>query len=198
MIRIKFGNNKLGDNIGILNMGTSTECPSRSRGLCVPVNKGIKCYAYKAEQQYKEHCLGYRRKQEEYWKNTSKEQIVKDIAKKIKNRRKVTDYIRLNEAGDFWSQEDVDKADYIAEQLKRMCKVQVYAHSARSDLNFSDNKALLVKGSGHTAGNNGQSMVLDKYEAIPKGYFECPGQACGVLCNLCMSNGKHKIAFRRH
>jgi len=194
MIRIKFGNHKLGNDIGIINMGSSERCPSRKLGLCRTINKGVKCYAKKAEDQYKDTCINYRNKQEEYWKNTSKEIIVNDISRKINNRRKDTKYIRFNESGDFWSQKDVDKLSYISTELRRSSNVTVYTFTARSDLNF-DNCDTLIKGSGFKC-NNGATIVLKKDENIPKGYTLCPGN-CST-CNKCMVDKKLNIAFRQH
>jgi len=194
MLRIKFGNHKIPDSIGVINMGTSKACPSRLKGMCVTVNKGIKCYAAKAEDQYKEHVVNYREEQQKYWTTTSKENIAIDILKKVKGRRKPTEAIRLNEAGDFHTQDDVDKASYVAKQLKEH-NIVVYGHTARRDLNFKK-CAALIKGSGHTKANNGTTFVLEKEDPIPKGYIECPGSC--KSCNLCRINVKHNIIFRRH
>lgn len=194
MIKIKFGNNKIPDSIGIINMGTSKECPSRQKGFCQVVNAGIKCYAEKPEDQYKDAVINYRNQQKEYWQGTSKEDITKDILKKVSRRKKTTEAIRLNEAGDFHTQEDIDKASYLAKELKRH-NIIVYSYSARKDLDFSKCEAL-VKGSGHNKGNNGKTIVIQKDDTIPKDFIECPGSC--KSCNLCIIDSPHNIAFRRH
>ena len=89
-LRLKFGNHKLGDDTAIINMGTSKDCPSRKLGMCKPVLDGIKCYAEKAEVQYPSTVPKAREEQERYWKSSTIEKILKDIAKKIQGRRKPT------------------------------------------------------------------------------------------------------------
>lgn len=193
-LELKFGNRKLGDDIGIFNMGTAKECPAKILDLCDTVNRGIKCYAEKAEDQYPKTVPAARKRQELYWRNTSAINIIKDIIKKLDRRRKITKYIRFNESGDFWNQNDVDKLSTISEFLK-LKGITVYGYTARSDLDFS--KAMfLVKGSGHDKGNNGKTIVITKNELVPEGYIECPGSC--RKCSLCQTRIPHKIAFRKH
>jgi len=194
LLKLKWGNLKLGDDTGIINMGPAVSCPSLRRGLCHTVNKGIRCYARKPEIQYKDHVLNYRKEQQAYWTLNSGEKIYLDIKDKINRRRKKTKWLRFNESGDFFTQEDVTKLSMIAQKLKND-KVYVYGYTARSDLDFS-NVHFLVKGSDNDAGNNGRTVVIQKDEALPKGYIECPGD-CSV-CNLCKIDKKVNIAFRKH
>jgi len=193
-LELKFGNHKLGDDTAILNMGTAVECPSRKLGLCKVVDDGIKCYAEKAEVQYPNTVPAARKRQEKYWKTTEASKIATDIIAKIKRRRKTTKYLRFNESGDFWSQDDIAKLSVIAEYLA-LYDVTVYGNSARADLDFK-NAAFLVKGSGHDKGNNGKSIVIGKTEVAPKGFKVCTGDC--RKCNMCKKEDSINIAFRRH
>jgi len=194
MIRLKFGNHKLGDDTAILNMGPASTCPSRQLGLCEVVNKGIKCYAEKAEQQYPNTVPAYRTAQATYWRNTPAERILQEIADRIQSRRKSTFYLRYNESGDFYDAEDIRKLSFVAEGL-RTIGVTTYGYTARSDLNFTG-ASFLVKGSGSAEGNNGHCTVIERDGPTPEGYLVCPGSC--KRCNLCKINVPHNIAFRRH
>lgn len=191
---IKFGNHKLGDDTAIFNMGTAADCPSRKLGLCNVTNKGFKCYALKAEQQYPNTVPNARKRQENYWRSTDAYTIAKQIKQKVDRRRKYTRFLRFNESGDFHNQEDIEKLSNVARIIKPM-GIITYGYTARSDLDFS-NADFLVKGSGHSRGNNGQTTVIGKNEVIPDGYIECPGSC--KKCNLCKINVPHNIAFRKH
>ena len=198
-IKLKFGNHKLGDDTCIFNMGCAKDCPSKALGLCEVVNKGITCYAEKAENQYKEPTINYRKEQEKYWKSQDAITIAQEILNKIKNRRKETRFVRFNESGDFWGQEDVAKLSAVAEHIKHYRDdITIYGYTARSDLDFSKAK-FLVKGSYHDKANNGKCIVIGKNESVPEGFIECPGgeQGC-ARCNLCKIDRKHNIAFRKH
>jgi len=194
MLRIKFGNHKLGDDTGIFNMGSASTCPSKLLGLCEVVNKGIKCYAEKPEQQYPNTVPAYRNAQEAYWKNTDAARILSEIYERIQARRKQTRFIRYNESGDFFSQDDVRKLSYIAEGLRTL-GIITYGYTARKDLDFRNAK-FLVKGSENAAGNNGTCTVIGKGDEAPDGYIICPGSC--KHCNLCKIDRGHNIAFRRH
>jgi len=195
---VKFGNHKIGDDTLIINMGTATDCPSKKLNLCQVCNDGIKCYAFKAEQQYKEAVLNYRQKQHDYWKNTPATGIVVDLVNKISRRQKKIKYMRFNESGDFHDQSDIDKLSHVAEHLKHHYKIITYGYSARSDLDFT-NATFLLKGSNHNNGNNGMCVVVNNKDQIPDGYIECPGGKKGCkTCSLCKSDSKINIAFIKH
>lgn len=193
-LRMKFGNHKLGDDTGIFNMGTAKDCPARKLGMCEVINKGIKCYAEKPEQQYPTVVPAYRENQRKYWETTPVERIVSDISQRINKRRKETRYIRFNESGDFYAQEDVDKLSIIAGHFKTI-GITTYGYTARQDLDFS-RAEFLVKGSGHDKGNNGTCRVILKGEPIPEGFLVCPMDC--RKCNLCKITVPHNIAFPKH
>lgn len=194
MIKLKFGNHKLPDNTAIFNMGTAMDCPSKQLGLCDVVNKGIRCYAEKAELQYPNTVPAYRTAQQTYWRNNTAETILSDIIRKVQSRRKTTEYFRFNESGDFYDQSDVDKLSLVAAGLEEL-GIITYGYTARSDLDFTNTK-FLVKGSGNLAGNNGNCTVIDSDGAVPDGYLVCPASC--KRCNLCKIKVPHNIAFRKH
>lgn len=194
---LKYGNHKLGDDTAIFNMSTAKDCPARKLGMCEVVNKGIKCYAEKAEDQYPNTVPKSRQSQRDYWRNRTANEILQDFAKKIKRRRKTTRFVRFNEAGDFHDQEDVEKLSTIAQGLGTL-GITTYGYTSRKDLDFS-RASFLVKGSGHTNGNNGTCTVIGRNDKVPDGYIECPGGEKGCSkCNLCKIDTKLNIAFRKH
>jgi len=192
---VKFGNHKLGKDTLIFNMETSRDCPSRRLGLCKVVENGIRCYAEKPEKYAPKTVLPYRLRQRTWWRTTSKEKILEYLSDKIKRRRTETKYFRYNESGDFNDQKDIEKLSYIAKELKKRFGIVTYGNSARSDLNFKG-VSFLVKGSGHSKGNNGKSIVIKKGEDIPKGYYDCPADC--RECSVCKMNKKINVAFRKH
>ena len=194
MLKLKFGNHKLGDDTAIFNMSSVENCPAKKKGLCNVINKGIRCYAGKAEQQYKDAVIAYRNRQESNWRTRSGSEILTDFFNQIKRRRKTTSYLRFNESGDFHSQDCIIKLSYITDGLKTI-GVTTYGYTARYDLDFRK-ATFLVKGSGHDKGNNGRTEVILKDESIPEGYIECPGSC--KKCNLCKIDTKLNIAFRKH
>lgn len=196
MIRIKWGNHKIGDDTLIFNMSSAKDCPSKKLGLCTVVNKGVRCYADKAEVTYKA-TRPYRRDQAAYWRSKSAAEIAGDIVKRITNRRKETRYFRYNESGDFQDQSDIEKLSEVAARLKTI-GVTTYGYTARSDLNYQGIN-FLIKGSGFNGCPQGTTTVVGKKEPIPEGFIECPGgkQSC-AKCNLCKVEHPFNIAFRKH
>lgn len=195
---LRFGNHKLGDDTAIFNMSTAKECPSRKRGLCEVCNRGIKCYAFKAEQRFPKTVTRARENQKAYWKANKADKIAADFIRKIERRRKRTSFLRFNESGDFETQSDVTKLSVVAGAIKDCFGIITYGYTARRDLSF-ERARFLVKGSGHDKGNNGRTTVIGKDEEVPKGYIECPGGPKGCeRCNLCKVDTKLNIAFRKH
>ena len=193
-LEISNGNYKLSKSTLIINMGTALDCPSAKLGMCNALKCGATCYALKAERLYP-NVPEFRYRQFSYWRNNNATKIYKDIVAKISIRNgKPIKYLRFNEAGDFWDQNDVKKLSIIAHKLKNF-NIITYGYTARSDLDFS-NIEFLVKGSGHTNGNNGSTTIINKDDVIPEGYIECPGSC--KTCDECMTNIKSNIAFRKH
>lgn len=206
------GNKKIGRDTLIFNMTSATYCPSRFFGLC-PIPDG-KCYALKAERLYP-GCLPYRRRQEYYFDNRSGRHIGCDIYRLIQKHPslKRIKYIRFSESGDFGRQADVDKLNLAAkicnDLLKRNGKAPLvwYGYSARRYLDFSTADNLLVKGSGHTNGNNGITFSMQLTQAqkgrktmrIPgfrKSAFVCPGDCSG--CSFCKRRNDRPLIIPMH
>jgi hypothetical protein len=189
---VSFGNNKLPKTTVIFNLGSATNCPSKKLGLCLCSSK---CYAMKAEKLYPQ-VFPYRERQADYWHNTCKEAIFSDLSAIISKKRIKIDKLRLNEAGDFTCQADIDKMDWIAGKLFEQFQIVTYTYSARADLNFSACKFLRVKTSGYDNGNNGKTMVLLKGMQKPDNFITCPGDC--KKCAICSSDKKINVAFPVH
>ena len=194
---IKFGNHKLGDDTAIFNMGAAIDCPSRHLGLCRTINQGVKCYAEKAEIQYKDPVINARRSQELEWKSKTGPELLEQFSRRVSSssRRTSTRYLRFNESGDFYEQSDIAKLSYISDGLREQ-EITTYGYTARSDLDFS-RASFLCKGSGFSNEFlNGRTEVILKGQPVPEGYIECPGSC--KRCNLCKIAVPHNIAFRKH
>jgi len=138
-------------------MGPAATCPAKELGMC---KLGKRCYAAKAERLYK-NVLPYRTRQYNYWRESTANGIAAHFSMVLNRIRVPIRYLRFNEAGDFFTQEDVQKLSLVAEYLKREHDITTYGYTAREDLNF-ENVHFLVKGSSHDSGNNGKTIVMQK------------------------------------
>ncbi len=154
--KYSIGNNKIGKDTLIFNMGSATNCPSKEKGLC-----SIDCYAKRAEVQYPA-VLPARNHQEQYWLNTSYEQVVQDIKDVIKSRRTKVKYIRVNEAGDLHSEACLHKLIFIAEALP---EVKLYTYTHRSDI-IDDNTHLFLPKNLVVNTSNFKRKGLNQFKAI--------------------------------
>jgi hypothetical protein len=144
---IKGGNKKLPKTTAIFNMSSTYECSSLKLGMCQAVikEKGknkLVCYARKAEIQYP-NVKPYRRRQEKFWKNTDATTWATQFLFLNALKRKPFDKVRFNEAGDFHTQECVDKVEEIAKILNKY-GVKVYCYTARKDLDYSGVKHYVI------------------------------------------------------
>ena len=183
------GNTKLPKEFVIFNLGSATDCPSRKLGLCKVCGK---CYALKAERQYKQ-VLPYRRRQEQYWKNSNASQFVNDFRQAISKMRKKPTHIRFNESGDFHSQECVDKMEDIARMLKDD-GITCYVYTARRDLDFNGCKVLTINGSGFRPTEN--DNIFTAVEELPKNELYCIGDC--RKCKLCTEKKARTIYILFH
>lgn len=184
------GNHKLGKDTLILNITSATDCPSRALGLCKLPSK---CYAMKAERMYKA-VLPYRRRQAEYWDKNGPIKIASDLREELGRHTKVQiKYIRISEAGDFRSQEDVTKL-YIIADLLANTGVIIYGYTARKDLQFPARPSnLVLNGSGFMLDNMFTPVhpkTLNNYQVT------CVGNC--RICNLCKANKKLDIKVGLH
>lgn len=175
---IKRGNYKLPKSTIIFNLGSATNCPNRE--IC---QAGDKCYALKAERMYP-NVLPYRTRQAHYWQNNSQEEIIKDFSAWIKRRRKPVEKLRLNEAGDFKTQNDVLKAEELARALKERFDIATYTYTSSRHLDFTITNYLVVLASGEPiVGCAGQFIMVENEEGVPDDGAICPGD-CRV-CSRC-------------
>jgi hypothetical protein len=186
---VSFGNRKLPASTMIFNMGPASSCPSRKRGLCLVADA---CYAIKAEK-FRKQVLPYRTRQAELWQNHDAAELIEYFTSIIDRKRNKPTLFRINEAGDFYGQSDVQKLDKIARILRKKYGIITYGYSARADLDFSG-VAFRIKGSGHDVGNNGKTVVIDREAKAPAGFIKCPASC--KTCTLCAKRGN--IAFAKH
>lgn len=190
----RMGNKKLPLTTIIFNMGAGSDCPSHALNQCLlPHNK---CYAVQAERRFK-HSLGFRKKQEEQWKNcVDPWQFGRNI--ELLHNRFGLRLFRFNESGDFWSQDCVDKLSEIAKYIKIKCGIITYGYTARYDLDFS--KASFNVRISHPTiqkeGTLGNTTVILRPEDAPKGYYLCLGDC--RICSKCASGIFGNIAFKYH
>ena len=133
---ISRGNQKLGRDTIIWNMGPAMFCPSRELGMCqlawrLPPYKrrkdGIicsavnKCYALSCELRWPK-VLDYRCRQKILWLNNDADAWAEALQSHITDHshRLPIKYARFNEAGDFWTQECVNKLKCIIELHLRL------------------------------------------------------------------------------
>ena len=187
------GNKKVPVTTCIFNLCAAHDCPSRKLGLCAAAKAGVKCYAVKAEYKYHPLVLPYRRRQEAYWKKTTAEQFASQFLLINSLKKHPFTALRISEAGDFHSQEDVDKAEKIAMLLNRY-GIKTYCYTSRSDLDFSKIRHLIVSGSGfRKPGITNEFKIVFHKKERPRGYGICPMNCRG--CTRCMVRGKKTVVM---
>lgn len=149
----------------------------------------------KAETARTPEVLPYRIAQMKYWKKVTAEEFAYQFVMINSLKENPWTKLRLNEAGDFFLQKDVDKADKIAMILKRY-GITVYCYTHRSDLDFSEVKHLVVTGSNfQKEGIPNIFLMVEDLKDKPKGYSVCP-MDCRI-CDKCSKRG-NKIVVKRH
>ncbi len=192
---VKFGSRVYDDDVMVFNMGSATDCPVRAAGNCPVEKKGFHCYAYCAERRIPS-TLEYRRRQERWWCRNGSLDLFAILVEVIARRRTPVKYLRFNEAGDFWSRDDINKLDYIAWELKHHFGITTFGYTARRfRIDTNPPLAFLCKGTEHNNGNNGRIQILRKGEAPPKGYFVCPPKKNCSKCKICMEPNNVNVAF---
>jgi hypothetical protein len=194
---ISTGNNKLPNTTVIFNFSSAHNCPSLKLGLCRaydPNGKHI-CYARKSERGLYPAVEPRRNKQEEYWLGCTAEEFASQIILMNSLKELPWTHLRFSEAGDFHSQECVDKAEKIAMYLKR-CGIITYGYTCRIDLDYSKVKHLIVSGTGFkTEGVSNIFTMVEDIKDRSKGWGVCCGD-CSV-CNRCMVRGNQTV-IKRH
>lgn len=202
---LSWGNRKISDSTAIFNMNSAHNCPNKKTqengesetGLCqVPWDV---CYAGQTEKRY-DTAREYRNRQEFLWDCldpvTFAEAFLMVAERKITYGNILEDMsdvdLRLSEAGDFRNNQDVYKAEKIAEILTENGVESVYTYSASYKINAwfkleTENLTVMQSVSSKRGGNYGDkeynAFVLEKddipddgsiVEAAPDGYVWCP------------------------
>lgn len=182
------GNMKVGADTLIFNFTAAIDCPADELGLCPVFNK---CYAKKAERQYRD-VLAYRRPQEEVWDCHTASSFAKAFMVVAKSKKKThIQYFRFSEAGDLRHQEDADKLANVAYYLSSE-GITTYGYTARRDLDLTKLMGnAIVNGSGFMASNQFKAVE----ERTHKNPF-CPGSCRG--CRLCKIRHGREIEVLIH
>ena len=171
---LQSGNSKLGAKMLMFNIPAAKEiCGRKCPG----------CYSYKAYKIYPNVLPAQQLRYEASQKST----FVNDILLEIKRKRTPFKYIRWHgSAGEFYSQEYIDKVTEIA---KNVPATTFYTYTKRiNDFDFSRLAAL----PNFVLINSLQFNKLNysKLEDAPKEAFICPSSKevlCGETCTYCMT-----------
>lgn len=193
-----FGNQKLPNNTMIANLSSATNCPSKALGLCKVASI---CYAFHGEKRWP-NVLKKNLAVEQWIQSASEQDIIRLLEAYISAAPSKIEYLRLNEAGDFVSQNQVDLWESIAEYLEKNHGIKTYTYTARADLDFSEAQHIVVNGS--LPGIKGAVREFHCTPAktfdtlvISKGEYKCPGDC--HKCHVCFSgNFKGVIYCRKH
>lgn len=188
---IQRGNRKLPNTTAIFNMGSASNCPSLKLGYCQAYKGGRHvCYALKAERLWP--CVyPYRKRQEKFWKNITAEEFSRQfiLINALVNKKYTA--LRLNEAGDFWNQDSVDKAEKIAYILNKF-GIKVYCYTSRRDLDYSKVKHLVISGSNfQKLGIKNIFKTIVNKDDKPKGYGICVGNC--RICSRCQNKNMKTV-----
>ena len=172
---LQSGNSKLGAKMLMFNIPAAKEiCGRKCPG----------CYSYKAYKIYPNVLPAQQLRYEASQKST----FVNDILSEIKRKRTPFKYIRWHgSAGEFYSQEYIDKVTEIAKNVPTT--TTFYAYTKRiNDFDFSALSAL----PNFVLINSLQFNKLNysKLEEAPEGAFICPSSKevlCGEHCVYCMT-----------
>ena len=184
---LAYGNKKLPKSTAIFNLGSATFCPSKFTNQC---KVSEICYALKSERQYKQ-VLGYRMRQLKYYNSNSAYQFIEDFIEAIKHKAIKVTHLRINESGDFATQNQVNKLICIAQLLKHY-SIKVYVYTANDMLDYSNlMKVAIVNGSNEMYSN--RFKVVDK---INTNKVYCIADC--TKCNICTFKLKATIQVLKH
>ena len=179
------GNSKLPASTAIFNMTSATDCPSKIIGLCKVADI---CYAIIPEKMYPKTCKPYRDRQAKYWSDNTASDFVLDFMSAVNRKRPINrpDTLRFSEAGDFRTQADVDKMELIATLLSGE-GIACYTYTARSDLDYSKVRYLVINFSGFsakTAGRYGTYAAVEDVDDRSDNFGVCPCDC--TKCRRCV------------
>lgn len=189
------GNIKIPNTHLIVNLTSGHHCPSDALGMCAVSNI---CYAKKCERLRPTY-LAKNLAVEDWLATASDEDIYAMIVAYVLTAKHTITHIRLNEAGDFRNQEQVDQFSRIAKRLRDEHGIITYGWSARKDLDFT-NVEFLLNGSSeevHGAIRVFKAVPKDVFKALPKTAMTCGGSR-GLNCrhcHVCHQNKFHGIVY---
>lgn len=188
-----YGNTKLPKHTLIVNLTSATNCPSEQLGFC---KCNDICYAKKCERIYK----AYKNKNivvESQMQQWTEDDIKGMLDCYITNAPLAIKYVRLNEAGDFFDQQTVNRWSNISNWLFEKFNIKTYCYTCRGDLNF-DNVSFSVNSStSNIKSADRWFFCIDKkqFDQLPKKSVTCKGNC--RLCKLCYDSNYHGIIYCR-
>lgn len=188
---MSYGNSKLPKSTLIFNHSTATECPSME--FCPYVKE---CYARRSERIYKAYRERNTRNRE-WFKTATIEQLKELFALYIREASKnfPVKNVRLNEAGDFESQEAIEKFNIISTWLKETYNISVYAYSCREDLDFRNRTFILNSSSDkvNSFDRRFKCTPKEEYKSLTKKDVKCYGDC--RICRICSQNKFKGIVY---
>lgn len=185
-----YGNRKLPAETLIVNITSAKNCPSDKCGFC---NINDKCYAKKCERIYKNY-LNKNLVIEECMKSWSIEQLIEILTVYIQNSPKQIKYIRLNEAGDFIDQLNVNSWSTIAKYMYTHFGIKTYCYTCREDLDFSC-CYFTINASSQKINAKRYFLCVDKnkFENLSENTIKCKGDC--KTCKLCYDSNYSGIIY---
>lgn len=194
-----YGNSKLPKNIMIVNLTSQKNCPSKQLGLCKIADV---CYARRTEYCFP--AVLPKNLAVEKWlhdPNTTKEDVIKLLETYIDNAPKShpIKYIRLDENGDFGSQDEVKLWSEIAKHIYNTRGITIHTYTHRSDLDFTGVNFIV---NGSVAGIKG---AIREYRMLSKTDFDSLPSKLGPdkfrcncdcsKCSVCMNDKFKGIVY---
>ncbi len=140
-------------------------------------------------------------RQSDYWLNNSADTIASDI--RNARTKHTFNYVRVNESGDFYSQDCIKKLVSIASKHRNLI---FYTYSHRKDLDFSNlPENVILSGSGFKLDNAFHSVAIKKGALAEfirqrrkhdKKAVRCIGDCS--KCNACKTNNNLTILCAIH
>lgn len=191
------GNAKLDDNTLIINLTAAINCPSLKLGLC-KVSKV--CYALRSEKKYP-YYQPKNLKMEEFFKRASTEDIIDLLeAYVLSHKRKKIKYLRINESGDFKTQEQIQQWSIIADYFKNKYNILTNAFTCRADLDFTQAHFIVNASRPDVKGLTRVFKCIsredfDSITTLNTNEYKCKAN-CRV-CNICFHDKFHGIIYCR-
>jgi hypothetical protein len=137
---------------------------------------------------YPKTCKPYRQRQADYWSDNTATDFVLDFMTARARKRPINrpDTLRFSEAGDYRTQADVDKMEEIAKLLSDQ-GITCYVYTARSDLDYSNVRYLVMNFSGfeaETLGKSGTYTAIEDIDQRSDNYGVCPCDC--TKCRRCV------------